>query len=163
MTDKWQAYFGSRACLVVGRAATTKNSEFDVIYVSAFFDTLHRISERSLKDFPHVVADPVILHVSVWPQRFDAVEEYPMFSLDVGYGGVRSRLIRYPENVYSDTPLYVIGGDEAASAFKHLKDNQDLIVVLSYGSDREIAVELSSDQFEFASAMYDTCVEASRK
>ncbi len=105
ITDKWQAHFGSRGCLVIGRAATTEDSEFDLIHVSAYFYTPHRTSEWRLKDFPHVVADPVILEISVWPQRFDEVEESPVFSLDVGYGGVRSRLIRYPENVYSNRPL----------------------------------------------------------
>jgi len=108
ITDKWQVYFGSRGCLVVGRAAkTTEDSEIDLIHVSAFFYTPHRISEWRLKDFPHVVADPVILEISVWPQRFDEVDESLMFSLDVGYGGVRSRLFRYPENAYSNKPLQV--------------------------------------------------------
>jgi len=81
--------------------------------------------------------------------------------VDVKYGDIRLKLTLDPAVGDSDMPAYLLGGDEAASVWSHLKANHDLFVVLTYGVDRTVEIEVSSERIDVASAMYDACVAVS--
>ena len=158
--DEWQAFFSERSCFVGMKATQGNSKEYDFLEAKVSFYRPHLKSERSLEDFPNVIADPVIFSVQVLP-LWSEVEEIPLSAVEVKYDNIRSKLTLDLGVGDSDVPAYFLGGHEAASAWKHLKADRDLFVVLTYEVDREIEIEVSYKRIKVASAMYDVCVTVS--
>ncbi len=155
--SEWQAIFGERSCFVAMKAAPVDGKEFDFLEAKVSFYRPHLIAERRHEEFPTVVADPVILYVQVLP-LWSAVENSPLSSVEVRYGDIKSKLTLDPAVGESNMPAYILGGDDAASAWEHLKADLNLFVVLTYGVDQKTEIEVSSNRIGVASAMYDACV-----
>lgn len=158
--DEWQAFFSERSCFVGMKAKRGNEKEDDFLEAKVSFYRPHLKRERRLTDFPNVIADPVIFYVQVLP-LWSEIEEIPLSAVEVKYGDISSKLTHDPSVGDSGMPAYVLGSHEAASAWKHLKADHDLFVVLTYDVDRKIEIEVSSKRIEVASAMYDACVAVS--
>ena len=155
--DEWQAFYSEGSCFVAMKSAPVDAKEVDFLEAKVSFYRPHLKAKRRVEDFPNVVADPVILNVQVLP-AWSEVEQSPLSAVDVKYGDNRSKLTLDPTVGGSDMPAYLLGGDEAASAWSHLKADHDLFVVLTYGVDRTVVLAVSSKRINVASAMYDACV-----
>jgi hypothetical protein len=158
--DEWQAFFSERSCFVAMKAAPWDDTEVDFVEAKVSFYRPHLKAERRVEDFPAVVADPVILYVQVLP-LWSEVENTPLSSVEIRFGDIKSELTLDPAVGDSNMPAYILGGDDAASAWEHLKANLDLFVVLTYGDVQQTEIEVSSKRFGVASAMYDACVTVS--
>lgn len=158
--DEWQAFYSEGACFVGMKAKRGNEKEDDFLEAKVSFYRPHLESERHHTDFPNVMADPVILYVQVLP-LWSEIEEIPLSTVEVKYGGIISKLTHDTSVGDSGMPAYVLGNHEAASAWKHLKADRDLFVVLTYDVDRKIEIKVSSKRIEVASAMYDACVAVS--